>query len=450
MPTHQPQAHDHDVFYITDVFQAIWRRRGVVMITSVISLFLGLVIALSLSDRYKSYAMIRVETPVSISTGLNTLPLFGGESAGAIETEIAVLKSRAILGEVIETLNLRVFAQPDPAPFYKRLPFFGKYFRDPEAPPATIAVEDLSVPDKWQDKEIWLEYNGENKFSIGLPDGTELEGQVGETLVDDAKQFALTVSSLSAPEGQDFTLRRDRLFSTLDWLEKSLEVAQDRQTEMVTLSMRDFAPDRAQQILATTLNVYSNYNQNYAVELAQRRLDHVESELPISMKSIDDAEEKLNTFQKETQTINVQVQTEYLLKRLAENEELLRDDQRPTERQRLEEIRDEILSNLREVPDTQQQMQNLQRDIEIAQEIYIGLMKVVQEQRIQRASAFGTIRILDPSLANEQPVGRGRSIIVLGVWLLGTLMAVFFVVARANREDDDVVAGPKETSGPAS
>ncbi|MCT4334440.1 Wzz/FepE/Etk N-terminal domain-containing protein [Paracoccus sp. YLB-12] len=435
MPTQKTDLQD-DVFYATNITTAIWRRRWPIALVAALSMAMGIAVAFSLSDRYRSYAQIRVEKVSPVSSGVSGLAILGGGES-EIETEIFALKSRKILGQLIDDLNLRIYAQPDAPPFYQRLPVFGKYFHDDTAPSAVIKVDLLDVPENWQGKEFFLTYEGEDSFNFRLPDETALEGRVGEPLTHPKSGLTLTVASLSGPVGQDFTLRKDRFFSTLAWLQKNLEVFQVRRTDLVTLSMTDFDAERSQKILAAALDVYSAFNNDYVVEKAQKRLDHVEGELPVAMKAIDEAEEALKEFQEESRMIDVQIQTEYLLKLLAENEALLRQDQRPAEQERLEEIRDEIMKSLGEIPNTQQQMLNLQRDIEIAQEIYIGLMKVVQEQRVQRASAYGTVRILDEPLADDRPVGRGRSIIILAVTFLGTILAMVVAIAKAHRRRED-------------
>ncbi|MFB2531538.1 GNVR domain-containing protein [Paracoccus sp. p3-h83] len=424
-------AAEKDILNLSEVFRVVLRRKRAMALASGAALVIGLLVALSITNAYESTANIRIEPGSSLmAAGLN-LPLLGGGGGDAMETEIAIVKSRAIMGAVIEALDLQVLARPAHPPLMQRLPVLGSLlFGAGQAGPASITVDELTVPRAWYGEDMDLILTEDGRFRLELPNGDRVDGTVGQKIELPDLGFALNVTALSGDPGQDFLLRKDTLFDTMKWMDEALTVSQLRRTELIELAFRDYDPRRAEHILSTTLEIYSAFNDRYAVATAQRRVEHVEKELPAAMAAIDRAEEALNEFQKESRTINMQVQTEFLLKRLAENEELLRDNQLPKERERLERIREGILDDLSAVPDAQLQLQNLQRDVEIAQQIYLELMKVVQEQRILRASAHGTVQILDPALADDKPVGQGRTRLIAMIWVLGTLLAALLIVYR--------------------
>lgn len=64
----------------------------------------------------------------------------------------------------------------------------------------------------------------------------------------------------------------------------------------------------------------------------------------------------------------------------------------------------ELNDQIKELPETQQDILRLMRDVEVTQQIYIGLLNKVQELRILKAGTVGSVRIIDEALVQPIPI----------------------------------------------
>jgi tyrosine-protein kinase Etk/Wzc len=96
---------------------------------------------------------------------------------------------------------------------------------------------------------------------------------------------------------------------------------------------------------------------------------------------------------------------------------------------------------LRGLPNDQQGIVRLTRDVRVETEIYLGLLGSIQQLRLARAGGVGNVRVIDRAIVSEAPV-RPRSIIVLPLSLVIGLfvgvVAAFLRIALSGRITDPV------------
>jgi tyrosine-protein kinase Etk/Wzc len=110
----------------------------------------------------------------------------------------------------------------------------------------------------------------------------------------------------------------------------------------------------------------------------------------------------------------------------------------------LEQTKRDLMKRVENLPETQQELLRLTRDVQVGTEIYTQLLNKSQELDILRAGTVGNVRIIDSADANvEKPVKPKKALIVLIATLLGGLIGVAYVLVRKalNRgvEDPDVI-----------
>ena len=66
----------------------------------------------------------------------------------------------------------------------------------------------------------------------------------------------------------------------------------------------------------------------------------------------------------------------------------------------LEQINDQV----GDLPETQQEVLRLARDVEVSQEIYVQLLNRMQELNVLKAGTVGNVRILDEAVTNPEAV----------------------------------------------
>ena len=99
-------------------------------------------------------------------------------------------------------------------------------------------------------------------------------------------------------------------------------------------------------------------------------------------------------------------------------------------RARLEERLERLRSDVGELPETQREVFNLTRNLELAREVYGQLLNRVQELQVLRASTIGNVRIVDVARASPIPIApRERRTIALSI-ILGMMAGVGFVFLR--------------------
>ncbi len=71
------------------------------------------------------------------------------------------------------------------------------------------------------------------------------------------------------------------------------------------------------------------------------------------------------------------------------------------------------------------------RDVEVTQQIYVGLLNKTQELRILKAGTVGSVRIIDKALVQPQPIKPQKAIVVLAATLFGAIAAAAIVLLRS-------------------
>ncbi len=140
---------------------------------------------------------------------------------------------------------------------------------------------------------------------------------------------------------------------------------------------------------------------------AESSLEFVESQLPDARDEVEAAEAALNAYRQKQESVNLELEAEGLLTQVTRLENELESlaireeeaSQRYTEnhpvyqqirnnqelvRQRLDELRAEV----DELPETQREIINLTRNLEVAQTVYTELLNRAQELRVLRASSI--------------------------------------------------------------
>ncbi|WP_156501271.1 GNVR domain-containing protein, partial [Alcanivorax sp. HI0044] len=97
----------------------------------------------------------------------------------------------------------------------------------------------------------------------------------------------------------------------------------------------------------------------------------------------------------------------------------------------LNQEKEQLNSQIKALPETQQEVLRLMRDVEVNQEIYVGLLNKVQELRIMKAGTVGSVRIIDKALVQPEPVKPKKPLVAILAAMLGGMGAVGYVLVKA-------------------
>lgn len=456
-----------DEIDLAELFHVLWARKVVIAAFVVGFVIIGFLYAKSQTPIFQSTALVQLEERSSggdLPAELQSL--MGSGSGGRAATEIEILKSRSVASDAVHALGLHIDAAP------RALPFLGNIFRHLGVPhfgtswlkayswqSETIEVGVLRVRSEWIGEEIVVVKTDERSFDVELPDGSSLSGQVG-TPVAGGEDFALRVDALTGPVGREYIVSSRDPVLIAKGLSEDLGVAEvGRQSSILRLTYRH--PDRAMAsgVLDAVMAAYVRQNIQRGAASAEKSLQFIQDRLPDAEAQVQAAQLALNSYQRSVSSVDLTFETQQALSSAAKIEAQLNDlkmqqaelalDVTPNHPsyKRLEENRvilEERLAAIREetqgLPEQQLEVFNLNRDLQVAQEIYQSLLQRRQELQVVRASTIGNIRVIDSALTERFAVAPRTKIIVMLAAVLGLITGVgAILVPRMLRQTVDGV-----------
>ncbi len=349
---------------------------------------------------YKANALIQIEDSKPGVPGLEDMTsLFEGTSEAV--TEIELLKSRNVIGEAVDNLKLYIEAEPKIFPIiggraYRK--FTPKNELDVAEPSfelssyawggESISVFRFEVPKGYLGKEFELVVGNNQTISLINPEGeTVLTGRVGQELKNG--YYELSVRSMNARPDTEFVLVRKNKLSTILGLQKDIGVSEKgKKSGILSLSYEDTSPEYAKSILNEIANIYVRQNVDRSSAEAQKSLDFLQIQLPNTKRLLEKAEQKLNDYQIDQQSINISLEAQGVLEQLVELDTKLQElDLKRLELSRkfkrshpiyqgiIEQIesiknkKSELSSKIANLPETQQELLRLTRDVEVNNKI---------------------------------------------------------------------------------
>lgn len=425
-------------------------------------MFIGVVYAVLSTPVYQATAMIQVEDGGASVPGFDDMAgMF--ESTSAAVTEIELLKSRSVIGEAVDSLKLDIIAEPKLFPFignraYRKFtpmeegdlaePSFGasSYAWGGES----INIFRFDVPRNAINQEFVLVAQAGNGVALLNDDGEQiLAGKVGEELTNG--KFNLTVRELNARPGTEFIItRKDRLNTILD-LQAAIGASEKgKDSGIINLSLQSTKPSYAEKVLDKVAAIYVRRNVERNSAEAQKSLEFLEVQLPEIKKQLEYAEQRFNDYQIKRQSINITLETQGVLEQVVKLETKLQElnlkrlelgrkfkKDHPAYQGIIEQIqavesqKNELIGEVGNLPETQQELLRLKRDVEVSNQIYTLLLSKTQELDIVRAGTVGNVRVIDYAEVNtSKPVKPKKALIVVMATMLGGMLAVAIVLIQ--------------------
>ncbi|WP_345740348.1 polysaccharide biosynthesis tyrosine autokinase [Halomonas getboli] len=414
----------------------------------------GVAYALLATPVYRADALVQVEKKAGMSNPLEDVKSILGEEPSA-DTEVGILRSRMVLGRAVDQQQLTLQVTPE------RFPVVGDFlvrhgmerpgFADASVwAGEQINVGQFQVSPAFIDEPFELTVLGEDRYRLSL-DGKALgEGQAGtdESFLDGSVQ--LRVAELQAGEGATFTLQKSSRLAVINELRSRFGVSQQgKDSGLLDLSLSDTDPQRAARVLDAISEVYLTQNVQRQAAEAEKSLEFLEQQTPKVREQLRSAEDQLNQYRTQRDSVDLSMETQSLLDRIVDIEKQLNElsfkeaeisrrftKSHPTyqalleKKQQLQDERDNLEDKVDTLPETQQQVLRMSRDVKVNQEVYVQLLNKVQEMKIARASTVGNVRILDEAAVQPKPVEPKKPLIVVLATLLGGMLSVGLVLVR--------------------
>ena len=456
---------------------ALLDRKYFIASITAIFMFIGVVYAVLSTPVYQATAMIQVEDGSASVPGFDDMAgMF--ESTSAAVTEIELLKSRSVIGEAVDSLKLDIIAEPKLFPFignraYRKFtPISDGDLAEPSFGASSYAwggesinIFRFDVPRNAINEEFVLVAQDGNRVALLNDDGDQiLAGKVGEELTNG--KFNLTVRELNARSGTEFLIiRQDRLNTILD-LQKEIGASEKgKDSGIINLSLQNTKPSYAEKVLDKVAAIYVRRNVERNSAEAQKSLEFLEVQLPEIKKQLEYAEQRFNDYQIKRQSINITLETQGVLEQVVKLETKLQElnlkrldlgrkfkKDHPAYQGIIEQIqavesqKNELIGEVGNLPETQQELLRLKRDVEVSNQIYTLLLSKTQELDIVRAGTVGNVRVIDYAEVNtSKPVKPKKALIVVFVTMLGGMLAVAIVLIQKTMHKG--VEDPAEIEG---
>ena len=428
---------------------------GVIVIAAAIAL----AYIITATPIYKANGLIQVENNSPGVPGLSDMAdIFATESSSA--TELHVIKSRLVLGQVVDELGLSASIKPVYAPILGKLmakgvipyqlssvPFgFSGYAAGGEV----LDIAKLSVPSYLLDQELTLLVEGTNQFSLWFKNKKILQGAVGELVSSENNQIDIKILELFANKGAKFTIVNASRISTILNLQKQLKVSEKgKDTGIIEISLEGANAMQITKIVdSVSANYYLQNVQRMAVE-AENSLGFLDQQIPRIQQELINSEEALNDYRRERTSVDLSLEAQAALDSLVQIEAEISTmsiseadiSRRFTlehpnyisfkrQQSNLLNQREKMARKLETLPDTQKRVLRLKRAFEVNQAIFLALQNKRQELAIVKASTVGNVRVLDKAEVMPNIVAPKKGLILAMSLILGGMLGMIIVALR--------------------
>lgn len=446
-------AEEDEGLAIGEIVAVVMEFRWLIVAITALSILLGLAYVVVSRPVFKADGLLQVEEKggAGMSAALKDLqPLMDDSTTVAAEQEI--LASRMVLGRVINRLRLDIEVTPVTFPVigsaiasrYKgdglKDPLFG--FSSYAWGGEVLQVDALQVARSTEDIPLTLLVGENGSYELFNDDGERLlKGVVGERATEG--KFSIFISRMIARPGTRFTLVRRSTETAVELLRKSFTVKErGKKSGILEISLTGPEQEKNSIVLDDILETYVRQNVERRSAEAENTLKFLETQLPALKREMDAAEAAYNAFRQSRGSLDLNIETQSVLQSLVEvdNQIVALKQERDELRQnftgehprvkavdqrldRLRERRKQFDNEVNKLPDTQQTVLRLARDVEVSTTLYTDLLNTAQQLKVSKAGTVGDVRIIDSAAASKRPVGLPAPVVMAIAMFLGLLIS---------------------------
>ena len=416
-----------------------------IIVSGGMGLLLAVIYLAVASPIYQANALVQVEADKKNQILGDVQSLLGG-GATKSDAEINLARSRMVLGKAVEELNT------DQVVAYKSIPILSWFGKKDITAENALKLNVFTVPVELENVPVTLRYHGNKKYTLTIPEnrnGSEksIEGEFGKLLT--LQGLLLNITAIDAEKGQEFTLIKQSQLTAIEEIKTNLSVGDvGKDTGILAFNYTGVDKDKIKAILNSVIKSYENQDKEYGILSAGRSLEFIEKQLPVTKDSLKDAEDKLNEFRHKNATLDLSLEAQSVVQNLTKIEsELTSIDTKEAEvselftkehpnyqaliekKKVLQKAKEELVKRISAMPQLQQDVIRLTREVEIQQQVYMQLLNKQQEFSILKASNAGRVRIVDAAMTLEEPIKPKKPLIMLLLTVaLASLTSLYYVI----------------------
>lgn len=452
--TINPSLQDNEL-QVGRLLNTLLEGKWIIIVITLISTLIGLSYVLLAAPQYKASALLQVEEKSSGMAVLGEVgdTLFQVANANA---EIAILTSRKVLGSAVQDVKRDIIVKPR---YFPLIGYFIANRYEGEQPARTevfdsyawggeqINVSQLNVPHELLNKKLTLRATEQGYILLNNEGEELLNGRVGH--VAEQSGISILVTDLIARPNTQFILTRASQLSAVSNLKRDLVVDEKGKSGVLELSLTGTNPVEVANTLDAVSRQYLLQNIQRQSAEAENSLQFLVEQQPDLKAKLERAEERLNRYRQQNKSVDLAIETQGVLTQLVELEKQLNElsfveselsrlytRAHPSyqalleKKQALLNDKNELSSKVEHLPNTQQEVLRLTRDVEVSQEIYIQLLNKVQELNIVRAGNVGYVRVIDEAVTHPDAVKPQKMLMVSLATFLGALLGGGLVLLR--------------------
>lgn len=457
-----------DTIDLKELFFALVAQWKLIALCIILSLVFALLYLRVTHDTYSVDALVQVEDSKGASAALlGDLSQMIDQKSPA-QSEIEILKSRLVLGSVIQALHLDLEITSSNDTLSHRL--FNKADYSAEYAPKSVTFNDgrksfninqFDIPNYYLDRRLNLSFKDKN-FSLTdiKTDEIILTAPLNQLNVLNTRFGTWKVAIFTNDTfDTDYFVQKNSLPAAVQNILSNYSVGErGKLTGILALNYQGQDKEHITKVLNAILAAYSAQNvERRSAETAQT-LKFLDEQLPDLKKQLDDAERLFNKFRQQYNTVDVTKESElYLTQSITLETKKIELQQQQAdlaakytaEHPAMREINaqigaidkqiTELNSTLKQLPDIQRQYLQLFREVEVKTQLYTALLNSYQQLRIAKAGEIGNVRIVDTAVEPVEPIKPKKiQILILAIFLggfLGALVALLRNMLRTGVKD---------------
>lgn len=458
-----------DTIDLKELFFSLIAQWKLIALCIILSLIFALLYLRATPDTYSVDALVQVEENKGASAALLGDLSSMVEQKQPAQAEIEILKSRLVLGNVIQHLNLDLKISGTENSFTDRL--LSPHHYQTEYQPKSVLFKDdekafdirqFNVPSNFRDKNLELRFIKDGQFSLTNTQTEQviLTGKTNQANTLRTADGLWNISIYTQDQLNDvYLIQKQSLPAAVNNILANYSVAEKgKLTGILGLNYQGTDKTHITQVLNAILVSYSQQNiERRSAETAQT-LKFLDEQLPELKQQLDVAEREFNKFRQQYNTVDVTKESElYLTQSVtletqkAELEQKVAEAsakytaEHPVMQQMnaqlgaIDKKIGELNATLKELPDLQRRYLQLYREVEVKQQLYTALLNSYQQLRIAKAGEIGNVRIVDTAVEPIEPIAPKKlQILILSIFLggfLGTLLALLRNMMRSGIKD---------------
>jgi tyrosine-protein kinase Etk/Wzc len=389
----------------------------------------------------------------------------GFKEETVVTEEMEVLKSRKVLGEVVDDQKLDIVTQPVYFPIIGSsiaqvntklkslshpislgIPFINVtgYAWSNER----IKVENFDIPTEYLGKIFTVKVKENKEYQIVDEDGEQVgEGKVGVSSTikfPDGKPHELLVSRIKAKPGTRFELSKISRIDAINQLSELIMVSEKGLgSGVVQISLEGADTNKISAIINKLVNTFVQQERETKSDKIGLSLEFMEKQTPILKEQVEKAEEAINVYRQHHGAVDLSKETQIILERMVSIEAELSESRRKYAELRykftpehsqmmalsnqmgaLNKELDTLNRKVNTFPETEREMLRLTKDAELYSELYGFLRNRIGQLRVVQDAPVGYVGVLDLAVPSDEPV-KPNIAAVMGVALaLGIFLGI--------------------------